>query len=414
MEKHQNKFRIAVRKFGPFESALQKMWKTYCRQTNCRLSLELVVMELPDLYKSTIANEGLKKGEWDVALINTDWIYEVYATAAVENLQPYLDKQPPEGYPDGWSGSLMGMQQFGDAMVGLPFHDGPECFIYRKDLFENREEQKAFSEKYGKDLQPPKRWEDFLLIAEFFQRPEEHLYGTVFAGYPDGHNTVFDFCLQLWTRGGQVVNEAGLVDIETDAAREGMEFYRTVLNDSKLIHPGSRKFDSVQSGMAFARGEVAMMVNWFGFASMCEVAEESCVKGKVEVTHMPNGSLAEPASLNVYYLYVIGSGCKKKELAYDFIKHAVNEQNDKLLTLEGAIGCRLSTWHDPEVNNVIPYYHKLESLHKYAKSLPLKRNWSEIAAIIDEVVLQVVNTQKPVQEILQEGQQRIKLIDQIR
>lgn len=410
MEKPEKTLRVAVRKFGPFESAVQKIWERYRQETGTKLSMEMVPLELHELYQSTIAEGGLKKGDWDVAIINTDWIYEAYTSSAIENLKPYLDKDPAEGFPEGWSPSLLSLQQFGNAITGLPFHDGPECLIYRKDLFEDKEEQQSFFEQSGKRLQPPQSWEDFQEIAEFFQRPEENLYGTAFAGFPDGHNTVFDFCLQLWTRGGKLTDEKGKIRIDTEAAHNGLLFYRQMLQNVNAVHPASPKFDSVQSGQAFERGEVAMMVNWFGFASVCEVSEDSRVKGKVDVALIPKGPSAISASLNVYYLYVMGSGSGMKEQAYGFIKHAVSKENDKLLTMEGGIGCRKSTWQDPEVNALIPYYHKLELLHQYAKALPQKSNWSQIAAIIDEVVLQAVNTKRPVKEILQEGQEKINSI----
>ena len=35
------------------------------------------------------------------------------------------------------------------------------------------------------------------------------------------------------------------------------------------------------TGIAFSQGEAAMMINWFGFAAMCEVDENSKVKGKI-------------------------------------------------------------------------------------------------------------------------------------
>jgi multiple sugar transport system substrate-binding protein len=302
------------------------------------------------------------------------------------------------------------MQKSGDDVYGLPFHDGPECLIYRKDLFEDESEQKRYFEMYGTPLQLPETWDDFQQVARFFQRSSENLCGTVFAGYPDGHNTVFDFCLQLWTRNGELVNEDGVININTDAALEGLTYYRNILRDTNAIHPQSKEFDSVQSGMAFARGEVAMMVNWFGFASMCEVIDESTVKGKVDITNVPKGNGGKSASLNVYWLYAIGAGSKNKQVAYDFIRYAVNRNNDKLLTLEGGIGCRLSTWYDEEVNKMVPYYHKLEMLHNNAKSLPLKSNWAKIASVIDEVVLQTVNTDLPIKELLTNGQQKIELL----
>ena len=65
-------------------------------------------------------------------------------------------------------------------------------------------------------------------------------------------------------------------------AKAALDFYREIAKNQKTTHPGSKSFGSVEAGMAFAKGEAALAINWFGFASMCEVIEESKVKGKVE------------------------------------------------------------------------------------------------------------------------------------
>lgn len=404
--------RIAVRKFGPFETALQKLWEGYCQSSGCTLKAEMVPMDLDDLHKAILEDQGLKNGDWDIAHVVTDWLLEAWESGALENLQPYIAQNPPQDFPSGWSNSLLNMQVFDTAIAGLPFHDGPECLIYRKDLFENPQEQQNFYTRFGKPLQVPQTWDDFKTVAHFFNRPDEHLYGTVFAGLPDGHNTVFDFCLQLWTRGGNLTDANGHMNIDTPEAAAGLDYYRQILRDTQATHPNTMQYESVQTGMAFARGEVAMMVNWFGFASMCEVITESGVKGKVDIAPIPCTAGNKPASLNVYWLYTIGSGSKHKQTAYDFLRYATNRQNDKLLTLEGGIGCRISTWTDPEVNAIIPYYHKLEQLHQNARSLPQKNNWAQIAHIIDEVVLQAINTDTAAAQLLATGQQKINLISQ--
>ncbi len=405
------KFKIAVRKFDAFESAIDKIWASFCKTTGCNLELEAIPLDLHPLYDTILKDEGLKNGTWDVSLINTDWITEAYSSASIEDLTPYISQNPPEDFPNGWSRSLLYKQEFDGKTVGLPFHDGPECLIYRKDLFASDVEQKEFKKKYGRTLEIPKTWNDLMQVAEFFNRPEDNLYGTTFAAYPDGHNTVFDFCLQLWTRGGDLFDNHKNIKLNSDVAVEGMTFYRKALKNQNAIHPESRDFDSVKSGMAFANGELAMMVNWFGFASMCEFLETSKVKGKVDIANVPAGPNGEGCSLNAYWMYVIGSGSQHKDLAYDFIKFAVNPENDKLLTLEGAIGCRKSTWHDKDVNKEVPYYHKLEELHKNTNALPRKSNWSEIADVIDTLVLEVINTSEDIQSILDNAQHKINQIE---
>ena len=406
-------FRIAVRQFGPFESALAKLWASFCQETGCQLAVEMVPMDLHRLYASLLIDKGLANGAWDVAHLNTDWLPEAASTGALENLTPYLNENPPADFPQCWSPSLLGMQQAGDAVLGLPFHDGPECLVYRKDLFDSAEEQADFQQQHGRPLRVPETWAEFQTVARFFQRPAENLYGFVAAGYPDGHNTVFDFCLHLWTRGGQLLDAQSRVCLASAAAAEGLTFYRQLLRDQAASHPHTRQYESVAAGQAFARGEAALMVNWFGFAAVCDVDAACPVRGGVDIAPIPHGAGGQSASLNVYWLYTIGAGSRHKAVAYDFIRFATSPANDKLLTLEGGIGCRLSTWHDPEINALVPYYHKLELLHQQAKSLPPKANWAQIASIIDEVVLQAINTDTPVAELLANGQQKINALDHV-
>ncbi|HET8828461.1 MAG TPA: extracellular solute-binding protein [Pelobium sp.] len=407
----KKKFRIAVRKFAPFESALKKLWDAFCKEQNVTVPVEMVAFELHDLYYQTVSQKGLKDGSWDIAHLNTDWIFDAVNEKAVLDLKPLIDQNPPQNFPDGWHSSLLKLQNINDGIFGLPFHDGPECMIYRKDLLEDENERKNFKKAYSYELSPPKTWAQFKDVATFFNRPEENLYGCVFANYPDGHNMVFDFCLQLWTRGGKLKNADNQINIHSEIATEALDYYRDIVNDENMSHPGSRNFGSVGAGMAFAKGEAALAINWFGFASMCEVIPESKVKGKVGITELPSKPGHQTASLNVYWLYTIGKGSEYQQLAYDFLRFATQASADKLLTQEGGIGCRKSTWTDADINAEIPFYHKLEQLHENAHTLPQIKNWPQIAELIDQMMLQAVITDVPSTVLLKKTQSQIKKLE---
>src|SRR6218665_4036391 len=136
------KIRIAVRKFDPFESTLRKLWDAFSLQNNIKMEAEMVALELHDLYETTISEKGLKEGKWDIAHINTDWIFDAANENAVLNLISLIGENPPENYPFGWHKSLLHLQKLSNGIFGLPFHDGPECLIYRKNLFDNQTEKK--------------------------------------------------------------------------------------------------------------------------------------------------------------------------------------------------------------------------------------------------------------------------------
>ncbi|MGE8342412.1 putative ABC transporter-binding protein precursor [Flavobacterium sp. ACN2] len=406
------KIRIAVRKFDPFESTLRKLWDAFSLQNNIKMEAEMVALELHDLYKTTISDKGLKEGKWDIAHINTDWIFDAVNENAVLNLFSLIGENPPENYPFGWHKSLLHLQKLSNGIFGLPFHDGPECLIYRKDLFENETEKENFKKQFGYELATPKTWQEFTEIATFFNRPEQNLYGAVFANYPDGHNMVFDFSLQLWTRGGSLLNKKNQIDIHNEAAIKALDFYRKMVNDKNAVHPKSREFGSVEAGLAFAEGQAAMAINWFGFASMAEVIEESKVKGKIDITSLPSDPGYKTASLNVYWLYTIGSGSKHQKLAYDFLRFATTPESDKLLTTEGGIGCRKSTWKDAEINTLIPFYHKLEMLHENALTLPQTPIWPKVAELVDGAVLKAIETDISSAILLEETQKKIRELSQ--
>lgn len=319
-------FRIAIRKFGPFESAIAQQWETFCSHTGCTLRLEAVPFDLHPLHDTLFSAGGLRDGTWDAAFVVTDWLAEAHATGALLDLAPRLAVQPPEDYPQGWADSLLRAQRFDPAILGLPYHDGPECLVYRTDLLTRA------------GLNPPTTWEEFHAAARVLNAPQENRWGTVFAAFPDGHNTVYDFCLQLWSRGGELFDPRGRLLLDQPAARAGLDYYRSLLADRGAVHPRSREFDSVQSGLAFARGEAAMMVNWFGFAAMGETDAASHMKGRVAIAPIPAGPGGASTSLNVYWLLGVAAGSPHPTLAQDFLVHCASRANDKLLTLAGESG----------------------------------------------------------------------------
>ncbi len=329
-------------------------------------------------------------------MVNTDWVAAAQSRSALLDLSDLIRSDPPEGFPDAWTPSMLRLQTVDGAVLGLPYHDGPECLVYRKDLFEAANER------------VPETWEDFTRLARMFHQPEKGLYGTVFAAYPDGHNSVYDFCMQLWTRGGELTRPGGEFRFDSPRAMQALAFLRDTINDRSAAHPACRELDSVKSGLAFAAGEVAMMVNWFGFAAMAESHRDSKVRGKVGVAPVPHAPGSSGTSLNIYWLLSIPSGAVHKETAWQYLRHCASAPMDKLLTLEGGIGCRKSTWLDRDVNTVIPFYGRMEELHASAREMPRMPEWPQVAEIIDRMVLAAINTGAAIEAIAGDAQFEVR------
>lgn len=408
MSQNPAPFRIAVRQFDPFARAMALEWELFCAQEGLHIPLEAESLDLHPLFDALHTHGGLADGTWDIAFCPTDWLALFHTEDLLADLTPYIEREPPADFPHGWADSLLQMQRYGEATLGLPYHDGPECLIYRKDLFADVQRRRAFAQQHGRPLEAPRTWDDFVEVARFFHQPAKGLYGTALAAFPDAHNTIYDFHLQLWTRGGAAQTPGGQVCLDTPEAIAALTFYRALIDDSTLMHPRARELDSVQAGLAFAHGQVALMVNWFGFAGMCETIPDSRVKGRVGIASLPSLTGQESVSLNIYWILAIAQGCTRKALAYRFLRHCASPAADRRLTLGGGIGCRRSTWMDPKVNREIPYYRNMEALHAVARTLPRLPNWPAVSQIIDQLVLETINSPTPIATLVRQAQVRIE------
>src|SRR5277367_3723906 len=215
--------RIAIRSFADFESALTAQIAAY-RQLHPAIDIEVVSFDLRGLEDAMLGSNGLRVGGWDLAIFPTDWIGAAVGAGALEHLDPWIEASPLSGWPEGWPASLREPLRRRDGFYCIPWHDGPECLIYRKDLFEDACERDAFAKQFGRQLAPPQTWQEFHETARFFTRPSQGMYGTLFAAYPDGHNTLYDLVLQVWSRGGELYTSEGLPMLASSQVVEALDY----------------------------------------------------------------------------------------------------------------------------------------------------------------------------------------------
>jgi multiple sugar transport system substrate-binding protein len=398
--------RIVLRNYADFENALEEEARLF-ESLHPGVHVELVPVGIHDLHRSAIVEGGLREGRFDLALLVTDWLAQGMATGALEDLQHWQLRLPIPDWPQGWAPSLVHPLLFGDKVSSLPWHDGPECLVYRCDLFGDAATRDAFRAQFGRELIPPATWAQFEETARFFTGRAAGLYGTVFAAFPDGHNTLYDFALQLWSRGGEFVDARGKPHISSTQAANSLDFYRHVIRDTAVCHPHSPQLDSTQSGDLFLAGDAAMMANWFGFAARAS-RPGSPLAGKVAIAPVPTDGVHRPVSLSVFWALALGSGSLNKDLAWQFLRFVATPERDLGITRHGAVGVRLSTWRNPILQSQIPAYREIEAISLGARQLPTGPRMAAFAAIIDSVVTLALTTDDPSLAILESAQHQIE------
>ncbi len=348
-------------------------------------------LKLPDLERLLLHDRAGQRGELDLALVVTDWIPQLVEAGAVQPVDELLHGAPPEDWPAGWAPSMRALTRYRGLTYGLAYHDGPEMLTYRADLFDDTEERRTFKQRFGYPLRPPVTWQEFVDQAVHFTRPEDGLWGTVQAGLPDGHNNVYDFLLQLWSRGGAFLGPHDEPLFDSRQGLEALQFLCRLWNQLGVVDPAARGWDSVASGEHFAAGEAALMVNWSGFCAM-SAARDSPTHGRIRCGPVPRMSTQTPSiSLNVYWALVVAAGARNPVRAWDFMRHAASSTMDKVTSLSGATGTRLSTWRDDEVRASSPYYSVIEEVHDSVQSLPATPSLPAAVEVLNVMVDDVIN-----------------------
>ncbi|HEX9114568.1 MAG TPA: extracellular solute-binding protein [Anaerolineae bacterium] len=377
---------IMYRTFDGFERALAVQTENFRRlRPDVEVHLEHCGPE--ELYERMVAQEGYATGRWDIMLSLTDWLPELIKRGGFLPLNGYLAHDPPEDWPDGWSDSMKGLQRNrAGTMYGMAYHDGPEMFHYRSDLFGSETEQTNFRRSYGYNLHVPETWDEFLDVARFFTRPDEHLWGAVVAALPDGHNNVYDFLIHLWSRGGRLLDDRSRPAFNSPEGLEALRFYTELLTVHHVTPPDAPQWDSVLSGVNYAAGLGAMMWNWSGFAATAQLPPSKII-GKNRCTIIPRGSgpRGRHMSLNVYWVLGILAGSPQPDLAWSFLKATASARMDKVTSLSGGTGTRLSTWRDPEIQAQFPYYEAIEEVHRGVESPPAIPEYPALNEVLSDM-----------------------------
>ena len=402
--------RLIAREFDGFARSFSQQAEAFA-QKEPGVEVEREFSEVHGLYQRLVSGGGAKGPDHDLFLCVTDWLPELMASGGLLPLNAFLQHDPPQGWPEAWSPAMRGMQTDTDGNIyAVAYHDGPQVFMYRTDLFGDPEEQERFQARHSYPLRPPETWSQFLDIARFFTRPNDGLWGTVFAAYPDAHSNVYDFLVHLWSRGGAFVTPDWRPAFHGATGVEALQFYVDLLHEHQVASEEVLDLDSVKSGLYYASGKAAMMWNWVGFDSLAQSPEYSTIVGKNAASLVPRGDgpAGQHTALSVYWVLAIPAGSHEPELAYQFIKHCAGSEMDRLTSLAGGCGARLSTWRDQEVQRLYPCYRVIESVHENTRSPMPVAQGAQVIEALNTAVDDAINLRKPVSEALHEAARKVE------
>ena len=202
-------------------------------------------------------------------------------------------------------------------MWGLPFAADALVMPYRKDLFEDPKEKKAFREKYGYDLRPPRTPQEHMDTAEFFTRDtdgdgEIDLYGF---GYSQGGtaHSYFMVLTYIWNFGGGVFDEKTFeVTLNTPKNVEALKWGKKLMQYSPKEQ---LTWMAHEHNAYFTQGKFAMTWTWIDNAQAMIDPEKSELHDKIAFAPIPAKYIAGGGGL------AISKHSKNPEAAFQWVNY---------------------------------------------------------------------------------------------
>ncbi len=253
----------------------------------------------------------------DLAAGSTAFDANLIATYSIGRYAPYMEPvtlsdEAARVYGD----AVLSTMQFDGQQYGVPTDLSLHFLYYRKDLIDALLADEAAKATYaeiseqhlGRALSPKEpdewTWDDFAATALYFSQavnPDSPTrYGTVL----QMKNLLFN--IMVWqsiprSYGGNWMDDAGNVTVDSDAYRQGLELYK-MLADAGATPRDSLSYEYAEANAAFASGQVAAMVQWNAAAG--ELTNPETAPAVAEVTE----TIAPPAGPDGRFTHIHGLG----------------------------------------------------------------------------------------------------------
>ena len=273
--KNKQKITVVVEKGHWTKYLKERLAPEFTKLT--QVPVTIVEVDLGNMHQLQDKSLVNANGDFDVLTLEAGWAKEWAAkgyTISLNELAKQFDKKQSgwNDYLKSFYPSLFEILSYQNQLHSIPYNTYVMGNHYRLDLFNNAIEQKAFQDRFGYKLSPPKTLGQLKDIAEFFTRKKgEQLKGKILAqdfygvALMSGNKPHIndEWSAILWGLGGVWFkpnykdNKLVSFSIPQDLKilEETAQYY---LNLMKFAYPANKEFAYLQSAQALASGHVAM------------------------------------------------------------------------------------------------------------------------------------------------------------
>ncbi|MEH6728702.1 MAG: extracellular solute-binding protein, partial [Hyphomicrobiales bacterium] len=303
------------------------------------IDIQLVEVPNTELYSKAMQEAVAKTGQYDLIIGPVYALPDFSEAGLAKDITDYVEAHQPEldtgPYRIPYPFSDFGCK-YNNEYRAL-YADADNWALYmRKDWLEDPEQQAAFKEVYGRDLEAPNTWDEYDDLITFFTQPENDRYGSL--EYRSPFYTKWQWMQRFCSKGAMYFDQDMVPQCnsaEGVAALEELIATEHTMPKEAFTNGWSENYNQ------YGLGNVFSTLSWpsfFRYNNDPEISE--AVAGNLMSVPVPgtmvDGELIR-ASVNAFgWLYVVSDHSNNPELAYLFAQwHTAPDISDRAIPKNG-------------------------------------------------------------------------------
>lgn len=345
----------------------------------------------------------------DIATGNISWcVGSNHTSFAPQYGDLYIDLREhiPEAELAKYVPGTLASAEVDGRLVQLPRVTDVSNLYYRTDLYEDPANQEAYQAEFGTELAPPTTYEEFKQQVIFFADPP-NLYGTAFAGKDEGMSGRFMEILRA--NGGDMFDENWRPVFNSPEGVAALQWFIDIY-EAGAVPAGTVNYTWDDIGQAFAAGQLALDLDWPGFAGFYADPEASTVSDKLGFAVAPVGTSGQRGAWSGSHSFSITEACDNKEAGVSFAVFMTNDESDFMEAQAGNLPTRTETFPKVEawfVENDKQVMADMFAVFKQAlaeaRTPPLIPQWIEVSNVLWPQLQAAIVGEKTAQQALDDA-----------
>ncbi len=273
---------------------------------------------------------------------------------------------------------------YGGTLYAAPGTSDGGLLYYRKDLIST----------------PPTKWSD--LIADCAKKGSvKDCYAGQFAQY---EGLTVNASEAINSAGGHILDDSGKPDVNTDAAKAGLNFLVNGLKQGYIPSNGLT-FQETQSLDDFQQGNLLFLRNWpYAYSLLSATDGTSKVAGKFGIAPLPGLDGPGSSSLGGHSI-AISQYSDHKQTALDFLKFYESNDTQKFLLEKSSLApVQSALYDDPTLQKQFAYLSTLKTAISNAVPRPVTPYYPAVTQAIEQNVYGALKGDKTVDQALSDLQ----------